>query len=132
MGQHEGLGRACATWCEEEQSRDVGKGRGHQAREVTPVILLPFAGRFIIHWAISRKLGRGVGVSNTIPASGVAELRSGREAGDPPWRGSGEQLAVGCYMLAGVRMVMPGELTTWVHTQSSLINSAACRAACFN
>lgn len=62
---------------------------------------MPFAGRFIIHWEISKKLGRRVGVSNIIPASGMAEPRSEKEAGGPSWRSGGQQPAAGCRMPAG-------------------------------
>ena len=126
-GQHKGLGHACATWCEEEQGKDAVKGRGHWARGVdwcTPVILLPFASRLVIHRQISRNLEREVGFSKITHASGVAELRSGREAGGPSWRSSGQQLATGCRV--------PGEPSTWVHMQSGLINSAAHGATCSN
>lgn len=94
------FGHACAALCEEEQQgKDMVKGRGVWARGVdwcAPIVLPPSTSRFVIHQQVSRKLERGVGFSKVTPSSGVAELRSGREAGGPSRRSSGQQLAAGC------------------------------------
>lgn len=76
----------------------------------------------VICQQMSRKLHEGVGFAKVTPASGVAALRSGRKAGGLSW-------ALGAVCWPATSTVW-GKLSTGVHTESNLINSAAHKAAC--
>lgn len=85
-------------------------------------LVLHFTSQFVICQQMSRKLHEGVGFAKVTPASGVAELRSGRKAGGLSW-------ALGAVCWPATSTVW-GKLSTGVHTESDLINSAAHKAAC--
>lgn len=70
---------------------------------------------------ISRKLHQGVGFAKVTPASGAAEQRSRRKTG-PSW-----PLDAVCWPAAGT---VQAKMSTGVHMQSDLINSAAHKATC--
>lgn len=107
-------------WMHGAARQGFHEGRGQHAWGAdwhVPITLLPFTSQCAIYQQMPRKLHKGAGFMKVTPASGVAELRSGRKAGGPSWPPG----AV-CWPAASTVLE---KLSTGVHMQWVLINSAA-------